>query len=128
VGVARTASSRAATADWSPEREMSVVHDDDESSRRCLQEERRALPRRSAGLGLEPRSIVTSDRVTSDRATSATASLPSRPWPSLAPREPGKARLELPPAGSRAESGIAPPSQEPRGDPPQDPRAGGPIP
>jgi len=128
VGVARTAPSRAATADSSPERETSVDDDDDESSRRCRREERLALPRRSAGLGVEPRNIVTSDRVTSDRTTSATASLHSRPWPSLAPREPGGARLELPPAGSRAESGIAPPSQAPRGDLPPAPRAGGPMP
>jgi len=128
VGVARNAPSRAATADSSPERETSVVDDDDESSRRRRREERRARPRRSASLGVEPRNIVTSDRVTSDRTTSATASRHSRPWPSLAPREPGGALLELPPAGSRADSGIAPPSQAPRGDFPPGPRAGGPIP
>jgi len=64
-----------------------VVDDDDESSRRRRREERRALPRRSAGLGVEPRNIVTSDRVTSDRATLATASRHSRLWPSLEPRE-----------------------------------------
>jgi len=127
-GVARNAPSRAATADSSPERETSVVDDDDELSRRRRRAERRARPRRSAGLGVEPLNIVTSDRVTSDRTTSATASRHSRPGPSLAPREPGGARLELPPAGSRADPGIAPPSQAPREDLPPGPRAGGPIP
>jgi len=128
VGVARKAPSRAATVDSSPERETSVVDDDDdESPRRRRREERRALPRRSAGLGVEPLNIVTSERVTSDRTTSATASRHSRPWPSLAPREPGEARLELPPAGSRAESGTAPSSRARRGDLPPGPRAGGPI-
>jgi len=126
--VARNAHSRATTADPSPERETSVVDDDEKLSRRRRREDRQARPRRSAGLGLEPLNIVTSDRVTSDRTTSATAPLHSRPWPSLAPCEPGEARLELPPAGSRAESGIAPPSQAPTGDLPPGPRAGGPIP
>jgi len=125
VGVARNAPSREATADSFPERKTSVVDDDDESSRRCRREERRALPRRSADLGVEPLNIVTSDRVTLDRTTSATASRHSRPWPSLAPREPGGARLELPPACSRADSGISPPSRAPRGDLPPGPRAGG---
>jgi len=128
VGVARTAPSKAATADLSPERDTSVVEEDDESSRRCRREKRLAPPRRSAGVGVEPCSIVTSDRVASDRTTSATASLHSRPWPSLAPREPGGARQELPPAGSRAEFGIAPPAEAPRGGLPPGPRAGGPIP
>ena len=128
VGVARNAPSRAATADSSPERETSVVEEDDELSRRRRREERRARPRRSAGLGAEPLNIVSSYWVTSDRTTSATASRHSRPWPSLAPREPGGARVKLPPACSRADSGIAPPSQAPRGDLPPGPRAGGPIP
>jgi len=128
VGVARNVPSRSATADLSPERETSVVDDDDELSRRRRREERRARPRRSAGLSVEPLNIVTSDRVTLDRTTSATASRNSRPWPSLAPREPGGARLELPPAGSRADTVISPPSQAPRGDLPPGPRAGGPIP
>jgi len=128
VGVERNAPSRAATAHSSPERETSVVDDDDELSRRRRREERRARPRRSVGLGVEPLNIVTSDRVTSDRANSATSSRHSRPWPSLAPRKPGGARQELPPAGSLAESGITPPYQAPRGDLPAGPRAGGPIP
>jgi len=104
VGVARNAPSRAATAESSPDRETSVVDDDDELSRRRRQEERRARPRRSAGPGVEPLNIVSSDRVSSDRTTSATASRHSRPWPSRAPHEPEGARLELPPAGSRADS------------------------
>jgi len=128
MGVARNAPSRAAIADSSSERETSVVDDDDELSRRRRRAQRRARPRRSAGLGVAPLNIVTGDWVTSDRTTSATASRPSRPWPSLAPREPAGARLELPPAGSRADPGIAPPSQAPRGDLPPGSRAGGPIP
>jgi len=128
VGVARNAPSRAATADSSPERETSVVDDDDELSRRRRRAERRARPRRSAGLSVEPLNIVTSNRVTSNRTTSATASRHSRPWPSLAPRQPGGARLQLPPAGSRADPGIVPPSTAPRGDLSPGPRAGGPIP
>ena len=127
VRVARNAPSMAATADSSPERDTSVVDDDDEASRGRRREERRALPRRSAGLGVEPLNIVTSERVNSDRTTSATASRYSRPWPSLAPRERGEARLELPPASSRAEAGVAPPFHAPRGDLPPGPRAGGPV-
>jgi len=128
VGVARNAPSRAATADSSPQRETSAVDDDDELSRRRRREERRARSRLSAGLGVELLDIVTSDSVTSDQTTSATASRHSRPWPSLAPREPGGARQELPSAGSRADSGIAPSSQAPIGDLPPGPRAGGPVP
>ena len=109
VGVAQSAPSGAAAADASPERETSVVDDGKESSRRSRREERRARPRRSAGLGVERLNIVTSDRVASDRATTATTSRYSRPWPDRAPREPGGARLELRPAGFRVESGIAPP-------------------
>jgi len=128
VRVARNAPSRAATADSSPERETSVVDDDDESSRRRRREERRVRPRRSAILGVGPLNIVTSDRGTSDRTTSATTSRRSRPWPFLAPREPGGARPELPLAGSRADPGIASPSQAQRGDLSPGPRAGEPIP
>jgi len=128
AGVARKAPIRAATADSSPERETSVVDDDDELSRRRRRAERRARPRRSAGLGVEPLNILTSDRVTSDRTTSGTASRHSRPGPSLAFREPGGPRLELPPAGFRADPGIAPPTQAPKGDLPPGPRAAGPIP
>jgi len=51
-----------------------VVDNDDELSRRCRREERRAQPRRSAGQGVEPLNIITSNRVTSVRTTSATAS------------------------------------------------------
>jgi len=105
-----------------------VVDDDDELSRRRRRAEGRARPCRSAGLGVKPLNIRTSDRVTSNRTTSATASRHWRPWPSLALHDPGGARLELPPAGSRSETGIAPPLQAPRGDLPQGPRAGGPIP
>jgi len=65
---------------------MSEVDDDDELSRRRRWAQRRARPRRSAGLGVEPLNIVTSDRISSDRTTSATASRISRPWPFLAPR------------------------------------------
>jgi len=68
------------------------------------------------------------ERVTSDRTPSATGSRHSRPWPSLAPSEPEGARLELPPAGSRAASGIAPLSNAPRGDLSPGPRTGGLIP
>jgi len=81
-----------------------------------------------SGPGRRARHHRTSDRVTSDRTTSATASRHSRPWPSLAPRKPEGARLELPPASSRADPGIAVPSQAPIGDLPPGPSAGGPIP
>jgi len=86
VGEARNAPSRAASADLSPDPETLVVDDDDESSCRRQQAGRRARPRRSAGVGVEPLNIVTKYRVTSDRTTSATAFRHSRPWPSLASR------------------------------------------
>jgi len=86
VGEARNAPSRAASADLSPDPETLVVDDDDESSRRRQQAGRRARPRRSAGVGVEPLNIVTKYRVTSDRTTSATASRHSRSWPFLASR------------------------------------------
>ena len=126
--VARNAPRNAAMAHSSPERDPSVVDDDEEVSRRRRREERRALPRCSAGLGVEPLNVVTHERVSSYRTTSATASCNSKSCASLVPDEPGVARLELPPAGSRAESCISPPSHAQRGDLLPGPRSGGPIP